>query len=358
MKSYVQYQLKLSLRPTQERMLNRWLWHLTGVWNWAIRKIEADARDGRYWSAFDMKQLLTFHSKKMGIAAHTMHRTAVDAWEAWDRCFRGLARRPRLKGRRNRLSHIGFPSTIPNPKGRSILLRGIGYVRFHHQELPEGMIKCGRLVKRASGWYLCLMIDAAPQPIPITGDSAVGVDPGFYSLLTLSTGERIERPTEWAASAERLAQAQRGNRRQLTSRLLERTANQRKDRNHKLSRRLVSGHALIAWSKDCYRTFSRRFGKSVVSAAHGQLVRMLAYKCRTGGREFIEVPGRYSTLTCSACSARSGPTGYSGLKVRQWVCGACGAHHDRDVNAAINTLTAARGLRVERLGDKSSGIAA
>lgn len=37
------------------------------------------------------------------------------------------------------------------------------------------------------------------------------------------------------------------------------------------------------------------------------------------------------------------------LKVRQWTCAQCGAEHDRDVNAAINTLIAGAGLAHERL---------
>ncbi len=46
----IQCQLKLKLRPAQERLLDRWLWHLTGVYNWAVRKIELDAKDGIYYS--------------------------------------------------------------------------------------------------------------------------------------------------------------------------------------------------------------------------------------------------------------------------------------------------------------------
>ena len=43
-----------------------------------------------------------------------------------------------------------------------------------------------------------------------------------------------------------------------------------------------------------------------------------------------------STQFCSHCGVKSGPQGYRGLKVREWACSACGAHHDRDENAAIN----------------------
>ena len=37
-KSIISCTVKLKLRPAQERILTRWLWHLTGVYNW----IDAD----------------------------------------------------------------------------------------------------------------------------------------------------------------------------------------------------------------------------------------------------------------------------------------------------------------------------
>lgn len=45
-----------------------------------------------------------------------------------------------------------------------------------------------------------------------------------------------------------------------------------------------------------------------------------------------------STVTCSQCSKRTGPSGISGLKERVWVCSEYGVEHDRDVNAARNIL--------------------
>lgn len=144
-----------------------------------------------------------------------------------------------------------------------------------------------------------------------------------------------------------LAQAQRGSNRRLAARIQERIANQRKDRNHKLSRRLVAENQLIAFSADRHQAIAKRFGKSVASSGHHQLRRMLSYKskCRTDGLGvYVEVDPRNSTKTCSVCGALSGPTGWAGLKVRQWTCAQCGAEHDRDVNAAINTLIAGAGL--------------
>lgn len=55
------------------------------------------------------------------------------------------------------------------------------------------------------------------------------------------------------------------------------------------------------------------------------------------GRSFVKI-GRFypSSKTCSACGHRLDALP---LSVRSWDCPACGAHHDRDVNAARNILT-------------------
>ena len=159
--------------------------------------------------------------------------------DAWKRCFKKIAGKPRLKGMRNKLTSIPFPDPIKAPKGNRITLPSLGSVRFYKMDIPDGKIKCGRMVKRASGWYLCLFIDAEPKKIERTGYGEIGIDSGFSNLLTTSDGEIIEHPRELEASAERLAQAQRGHDKQLAARLQERIANRKKDRNHKITTRLV-----------------------------------------------------------------------------------------------------------------------
>ena len=342
----IQSQLKLRLNGDQEKRLVRWLRNLTGVWNWAIKKIENDAHDGIYYSPNDFQNLLAGHSKKLEIPSHTLHGILAQAHLAWSRCFKKTAKKPHLKGARNKLSSIPFPDPIKSAIGCHINLPGMGKIRFHKQSIPDGAIKCGRIVKRASGWYLCIFIAADREKIVRTGDGVVGIDPGFNNLIALSTGEKVPHPREAEKTEQRIAQAQRGHDKHLTARLQERRANQVKDRNHKLSLRLVKENKLIAFSGDHHKGVAKRFGKSVSSSAHYQLRQMLKYKSRSGGTVYIEVDPRYSTQTCSDCGARSGPTGLGELSVRSWVC-ACGAQHDRDRNAAINTLKSGLGISHE-----------
>lgn len=328
--------------------MNHWLWHLTGVWNWAIKKIEHDAKGGVYYSSLTFQSLLNAHGAKIGVPQDAINGTLKTAHLAWQRCFKRLAGKPRLKGCRNRLHSIAFAHGRKAYDDRVSIIK-LGRVRFHRQTIPQGHIGQMRIVKRASGWYLCLFIQTTPNAIPRIAEGSIGIDPGFKDLLTFSTGEKVPHPRELEALALRRAQAQRGSNRQLTARIQERIASQRKDRNHKLSHRLISENLFIAFSKDPITSIARRFGKSVTSSGHYQLRQMLSYKSPTSGTEYVEVDSKNSTKTCSSCGALSGPTGLAGLSVRQWTCTSCGASHDRDINAAVNTLLAGAGAALERL---------
>jgi IS605 OrfB family transposase len=339
--------LKLKLTSKQERKLEQWLFHLTGVWNWGIKKIEANAKNKIYFSQQSFQNLLAEHGERIEIPSHTIQGILIQVHNSWARCFKKLAKKPHLKGVRNKLNSIPFPDPIKPPKEGRICIPGLGKIRFHKQDIPEARIKCGRIVRRASGWYLCLWLDADHKfPVKET-DAVVGIDPGFNTLLTLSDGTKIENPRELRNGAKRLAQAQRSRKKKLVARIQERQANRRSDRNHKISRKLVEKYHTICYSDDNFKSMAGRFGKSVSEAALGQLIGMLTYKCRTGGRRLIPVNSFHTTMTCSVCGALTGPTGLDGLAVRRWGCSACGADHDRDVNSAVAVLNAGVGTTHE-----------
>jgi putative transposase len=346
--------LKLKLNRDEEVRLKRWLWHLTAVWNFAVRKIELDAHDGVYHSAFEFQNLLAGHSVKVGIPSHVLQGVLTQVHQSWKRCFAKISRRPRLKGRRNPLNSIPFPDPVKRPITNKIRLLGLGHLRYHKQDLPEGKIKCARIVKRPSGWHLCLWIDAVHKfPVKTTAQT-VGIDPGFHTLLTLSDGRKIENPRELRKGAQKLGQAQRGRNKRLVARLQERQANRRRDRNHKISRRLIEEYQTIFYSEDNFRGLAKVHGKSVREAGLGQLIGMLTYKAVPAVRRVVPVSSRFTTMTCSACGALSGPKGWGGLAVRQWQCSACGADHDRDINAAKVVARVGAGSALNGAGDSAN----
>ena len=79
---------------------------------------------------------------------------------------------------------------------------------------------------------------------------------------------------------------------------------------------------------------NRCLARAIADAGWGELRRQIAYKAQWARRTHIEVDRWFpSTRRCSACHAL-----HAGLTLadRRWRCEACGAEHDRDVNAARN----------------------
>jgi hypothetical protein len=130
----IQYQVKLKLNKTQEKQLLGWLWNLTAVWNWGIRKIELNAKDKIYFSEKKFQNLLANHSKTLEIPSHTIQGVLLDVHDAWSRCFKGLANKPKLKGICRPLNSISFVDPI-KIVGNKVGVPGIGKLRFHKQFL-------------------------------------------------------------------------------------------------------------------------------------------------------------------------------------------------------------------------------
>lgn len=341
-------ELKLKLTKKQEKILLDWLWNLSGVYNWAIRKIKQDARDKIYYSRIEFQNLLADHGKKIGIPSHTIQGTLVQAWMAWDRCFKKKAREPKLKSNRNRLSSIPFPDSIPWTRitDKTIKIPVLGILKYHKQEIPYGSIKRTRIIRRASGWYIQLTIDYNYTFKVEQTDRKIGIDTGLKKLAILSDGIKIENQRNYLHSQKRLAQAQRGKRKKLVSRLHERIKNRRRDYNHKVSRKIVERYSEIYVTNDNLKGQSKLFGKSIGDAGISQLRTFLSYKSRFNGRKFALVDSRKTTMTCGTCGALTGPSGLSELAVRVWECSDCGSVLDRDINAANVILKLGLGINL------------
>lgn len=77
--------------------------------------------------------------------------------------------------------------------------------------------------------------------------------------------------------------------------------------------------------------------RTLLDTSWSTFKRKLSYKAKWCGKIISIVDTFYpSSQTCSCCGYVNKEV--KNLKVREWVCPECGAHHDRDVNAAINIL--------------------
>jgi putative transposase len=118
-----------------------------------------------------------------------------------------------------------------------------------------------------------------------------------------------------------------------------RIADRRRDHLHKVTTRLVRENQAIAVEDLNVRNLikNHRLARAISDAAWRQMRSMLEYKARWYGRTLVVVDRWLpSSRLCSACGALQETMP---LNVREWEC-ACGAVHDRDVNAARNVLAA------------------
>ncbi|VAW62346.1 hypothetical protein MNBD_GAMMA08-1814, partial [hydrothermal vent metagenome] len=223
-------------------------------------------------------------------------------------------------------------------------------LRMSEMNKFQGKLKKATLIKKYNGWFACCVYDEQRQPIVPTGTKMEGIDSGLSTSLTFSDGEQINFIQPFKAQEKRLATAQRKSPNSKKHKALHRrVAAQRKDYHHKLSTMLAKSHMKICWSDDSFPRLKKLFGKKYSDLGFGQFRDFLANKLasRTDGfGELIRVPSAYSTQRCHSCRALTGPSGRSGLQVREWVCSGCGTIHNRDVNAAIVTKLSGLGAQM------------
>ena len=137
--------------------------------------------------------------------------------------------------------------------------------------------------------------------------------------------------------------AQRAHKKRRVTAIHAKIANCRNDWAHKTSTAIVQRAKLIAVGNVSPSKLAKTsMAKSVLDAGWSQLRTMLAYKAIRLGVDYCDVNESGSSLTCSACLAKSGPRGLSQLGVRVWCCSSCGVVHDRDTNASQNILRRGR----------------
>ena len=223
-------------------------------------------------------------------------------------------------------------------------------------------------------YFASLLCDDTVSPLPKASGS-IGIDLGLTHFAILSTGEKFASPRTFRQNQKKLdklqkslSRKQKGSRnrtkaRLKVARLHAKITDARRDFLHKLSTRLIRENQTISLETLAVKNMSKAakgtiqnpgkrvrqksgLNKSILDAGWSEFVRQLQYKALWYGREIIGIDRWYpSSKRCSDC-------GYvlqrMKLSTREWDCPSCGAHHDRDINAARNILAA--GLAVSALG--------
>ena len=195
-----------------------------------------------------------------------------------DRAFQNFFRRvkagqtpgfPRFKNR-DRFPGFGFKRHgdgfrfTPGQGWRhgTLRLSGIGEMQARGEARTPGEVVCADVQRKPDGWLLSLVVACEPHR-ERTGETVAGLDWGVETFATLCTGPmlfgEVENDRFLSAEQEALKEDQRklskalrskrskraARARKLLARRSRRVANQRKDRTHQVTARLVREHAVI-----------------------------------------------------------------------------------------------------------------
>ncbi len=250
---------------------------------------------------------------------------------------------------------------------RCVALPGVGKVHtledmsWLTEPIAEGRARViGTTVKEQAGrWWVSFQIEIDRSDVnerrTVWPDaSTCGVDLGLKTFATVvdddGTVTEIEAPKALKVAQRKLRRANKAlarsqrnsaNRvkaRQRVAQVHLKVAHRRADFLHKTTTKLARTKRAIAVEdlNVAGMVRNRRLARSISDAGFGEFLRQLEYKAAWYGSKVWAADRWYpSSKTCSTCGAvNAGLT----LGERSWVC-ACGAEHQRDINAARNLLT-------------------
>lgn len=266
-------------------------------------------------------------------------------------------------------------NTIRIENGRLILPKFKSGIKIVLHKQIEGLIKSVTIEQVPSGYYTASILYDVPdnqEKTILSKDNIVGIDLGLTHLAITSDNEKYDNPKHFSKLQNKLAKEQRILSRRFENNVKERIydengdyvktvfkkplkdcknyqkqrrkvakihnkiKNRRSDNLHKVSTEIVKNHDYIVLETLRVHNVikNRKLSKSIADVGWSLFVNMIKYKCERYGKECIQIDEWFpSSQICSHCDHKDGK---KVLSVREWTCGNCGIHHDRDINAAIN----------------------
>ena len=355
------YKYRIYPNKDQEILIQKTFGCVRFVYNQTLSyKKDTYENEKKALSKFDCNSYVTNVLKKehdwlKEVDKFALNNAVINMDSAYQKFFKEHAGYPKFKSKRDhrksyKTNITGKNIEVSFSKNR-IKLPKLKWIKaVLHREF-DGRIKSATISQVPSGKYFCsVLVETERVPLEKTNEM-VGIDLGIKDLLITSDGEKHDNlhitkkyEQKLAKEQRKLAKKQKGGKnwnkqRIKAARVQEKIKNTRIDHLHKISHKLISENQVIV-SEDLAvsnMVQNRKLSKAISDCGWYELTRQLDYKAIWNERSYIKI-GRFvpSSQTCSCCGYVNAET--KDLSIREWTCPKCGAHHDRDVNAAANIL--------------------
>jgi transposase len=242
--------LHIRIRDKHATLLRALAYDVNQVWNFCnALSIKVFERERRFMSGFDL-QKYTDGASEEGIHLHSQTIQAITSEYATRRkqCKKVRLAWRRSGGTRRSLGWAPFKKSGITYAHGQIRYCKVWLSLWDSYGLKDYDLGPGNIAEDARGrWYINLCATPKQKPMQQMSlfNDAAGIDLGLKDFAATSDGAVIEAQQFYREMEEKLAVAQRANKKDRFKAIHARIVNCRKDLHHKLSTRLAQGYGAI-----------------------------------------------------------------------------------------------------------------
>ena len=370
------FQFELMPNADQRRQMSRFAGCARYVYNKALALKKELYEKKEKASRFQLdKMLVPWKQEAPWLSeapAHALQQAILDLDRAYQNFFKKRAAFPKFhkKGLRDSFRESD-PKCIKLEQANSrIRLPKIGWVRYRNSREVLGAVRSVTVSQSAGKWFVSISTLREVEQPQHPSTSAVGLDWGIASFVTMSNGEVIEQLQPLKKFLPRLAKLQRRMARKKkfsnnwkkakrrVTRLHSKIANIRKDFLHQSSKDISKNHAVVFVEDLPVQNMSRSsqgtkakpgkrvnqksgLNRAILDASPCELRRQLEYKTQWSGGLLVAVPPQNTSRKCPECQHTAAE---NRKRQAKFVCVECGYSAHADYVGAVNIKEAGLAL--------------
>lgn len=332
------------------------------IYNYALaKKIKAWTQEKKNLSRFDIQKDLPKLKRQKEtewlkeVDSQALIFSLLNLDNAYQKFFKEHKGYPKFKSKKkSKLNYSTYNCIKIDWNNQKLSIAKNRNIKIKLHRNFEGEARQITISKTPTGKYYASILvktkDKEKKKRKITEKTAIGIDLGIKTFITISDGRKIDNPQilykfekKLAREQKKLSKKKKGSNNKNKQRIKvakvhEKVTNIRKDFLHKLSYQLTNENQIKSIAIENLNVNgmlkNRKLSKAIANVSWSKFVELLAYKCDWYGVNLLKI-GRFepSSKLCSKCGIINQELT---LKDREWTCSNCGSKLDRDINAAIN----------------------